>query len=143
MLQVAFIRNNKEEVKERLTVKNFAEVDLVDEILSMDEERKKLQQEFDNTQAKVNSTSKEIGQLMAKGQKEDAENKKQDVATLKSSLQPISDRLAIVEKQLQDVLLKLPNLPSDKVPPGKTPADNIVVRAGGNEPTLAANALIF
>lgn len=141
MLQVAFIRNNKEEVKERLTVKNFAEVDLVDEILSMDEERKKLQQEFDNTQAKVNSTSKEIGQLMAKGQKEDAENKKQDVATLKSSLQPISDRLAIVEKHLQDVLLKLPNLPSDKVPPGKTPADNIVVRAGGNEPTLAANAL--
>ena len=141
MLQVAFIRNNKEEVKERLTVKNFAEVDLVDEILSMDEERKKLQQEFDNTQAKVNSTSKEIGQLMAKGQKEDAENKKQGVATLKSSLQPISDRLAIVEKQLQDVLLKLPNLPSDKVPPGKTPADNIVVRAGGNEPALAANAL--
>ena len=141
MLQVAFIRNNKEEVKQRLAVKNFAEVDLVDEILSLDEERKKLQLEFDSTQAKVNSTSKEIGQLMAKGQKEDAENKKQDVATLKSSLQPISDRLAIVEKQLQDVLLKLPNLPSDKVPPGKTPADNIVVRAGGNEPKLAANAL--
>ena len=141
MLQVAFIRNNKEEVKERLTVKNFAEVDLVDEILSMDEERKKLQQEFDNTQAKVNSTSKEIGQLMAKGQKEDAENKKQDVATLKSSLQPISDRLAIVEKQLQDVLLKLPNLPSDKVPPGKTPADNIVVRTGGEEPKLSKDAM--
>jgi len=141
MLQVAFIRNNKDEVKERLTVKNFAEPGLVDEILSLDEERKKLQLEFDSTQAKVNSTSKEIGQLMAKGQKEEAENKKQDVATLKSSLQPISDRLAIVEKQLQDVLVKLPNLPSDKVPPGKTPADNIVVRAGGNEPKLPANAL--
>jgi seryl-tRNA synthetase len=141
MLQVAFIRNNKDEVKERLSVKNFAEPGLVDEILSLDEERKKLQQEFDSTQAKVNSTSKEIGQLMAKGQKEEAENKKQDVATLKSSLQPISDRLAIVEKQLQDVLVKLPNLPSDKVPPGKTPADNIVVRAGGNEPKLPASAL--
>src|SRR5688572_1505359 len=78
---------------------------------------------------------------MAKGQKEEAENKKQDVATLKSSLQPISDRLAIVEKQLQDVLVKLPNRPSDKVPPGKTPADNIVVRAGGTEPKLSADAL--
>jgi seryl-tRNA synthetase len=141
MLQVAFIRNNKDEVKERLSVKNFAEPGLVDEILSLDEERKKLQLEFDSTQAKVNSTSREIGQLMAKGQKDEAENKKQDVATLKSSLQPISDRLAIVEKQLQDVLVKLPNLPSDKVPPGKTPADNIVVRAGGNEPTLPANSL--
>src|SRR5678810_535402 len=141
MLQVAFIRNNKDEVKERLSVKNFAELDLVDEILSRDEERKKLQLEFDSTQAKVNSTSKEIGQLMAKGQKEEAENRKKEVATLKSSLQPISDRLAIVEKQLQDVLVKLPNLPSDKVPPGKTPADNIVVRAGGTEPKLSADAL--
>ena len=141
MLQVAYIRNNKEEVKQRLAVKNFAELDLVDEILSLDEERKKLQQEFDSTQAKVNSNSKEIGQLMAKGQKEEAENRKQHVATLKSSLQPISDRLAIVERQLQDVLVKLPNLPSDKVPPGKTPADNIVVRAGGTEPKLSADAL--
>ena len=141
MLHIAYIRNNKEEAKQRLAVKNFAELDLVDEILSLDEERKKLQLEFDNTQAKVNSTSKEIGQLMAKGQKEEAENKKQDVATLKSLLQPISDRLAIVEKQLQDVLVKLPNLPSDKVPPGKTPADNIVVRAGGTEPKLSADAL--
>jgi len=141
MLQVAYLRNNKEEVKQRLAVKNFAELGLVDEILSLDEERKKLQQEFDSTQAKVNSTSKEIGQLMAKGHKEEAENKKQDVATLKSLLQPISDRLAIVEKQLQDVLVKLPNLPSDKVPPGKTPADNIVVRAGGPEPKLSADAL--
>ena len=141
MLQVAYIRNNKEEAKQRLAVKNFAELNLVDEILSLDEERKKLQLEFDNTQAKVNSTSKEIGQLMAKGQKEEAENRKKEVATLKSSLQPISDRLAIVEKQLQDVLVKLPNLPSDKVPPGKTPADNIVVRAGGTEPKLSSDAL--
>src|SRR6185369_10604532 len=141
MLQVAYKRNNKEEVKQRLTVKNFAELNLVDEILSADEERKKLQLECDSTQAKVNSTSKEIGQLMAKGQKEEAENRKKEVATLKSSLQPISDRLGIVEKQLQDVLVKLPNLPSDKVPPGKTPADNIVVRAGGTEPKLSADAL--
>lgn len=83
MLQVAFIRNNKEEVKQRLAVKNFAELSLVDEILSLDEERKKLQLEFDSTQAKVNSTSKEIGQLMAKGNKADAESKKQEVATFK------------------------------------------------------------
>jgi seryl-tRNA synthetase len=141
MLQVAFLRNNKDEVKERLSVKNFAEPGLVDEILSLDEQRKKLQLEFDSTQAKVNSTSKEIGQLMAKGQKDEAENKKLQVALLKSSLHPISDRLSIVEKQLQDVLVKLPNLPSDKVPPGKTPADNIVMRAGGTEPKLAADAL--
>jgi seryl-tRNA synthetase len=141
MLQVAFIRNNKEEVKERLGVKNFAEVTLVDEILSLDEERKKLQQEFDSTQAKVNNTSKEIGQLMAKGNKTEAEIKKQEVATFKNSLQPITDKLADVEKKLQETLVRLPNLPSDKVPPGKTPADNIVVRTGGEEPTLPKDAV--
>ena len=140
MLQLAFIRNNKEEVKERLSVKNFAELTFVDEVLALDEERKKLQQEFDNTQAKVNSNSKEIGQLMAKGQRDEADKRKQDVATLKLSLQPISDRLAVVEKQLQDVLVKLPNLPSDKVPPGRTPADNIVVRAGGTDANLSKDA---
>jgi len=141
MLQIAFIRNNKEEVKQRLAVKNFAELNLVDEILALDEERKKLQQEFDSTQAKVNSTSKEIGQLMAKGSKAEAEVKKQEVASFKSLLQPISDKLFAVEKQLQDTLVKLPNLPSEKVPPGKTPADNIVVRAGGTEPNLYVNAV--
>ena len=51
---------------------------------------------------------------MAKGQKEEAENRKTEVAALKSSLQPINERLALVEKQLQDVLVLLPNLPSEK-----------------------------
>lgn len=128
-------------VKERLSVKNFSETGLVDTILLLDEQRKKLQLEFDNTQAIVNSTSKEIGGLMAKGQKEEAEARKLEVGALKSSLQPISDKLNEVEKQLQNELVKLPNLPSDKVPAGKTPADNVVVREGGSIPTLPAEAV--
>jgi seryl-tRNA synthetase len=128
-------------VKERLSVKNFSETELVDTILLLDEQRKKLQLEFDNTQAKVNSTSKEIGGLMAKGQKEEAEARKLEVGALKSSLQPISDKLNEVEKQLQNELVKLPNLPSDKVPAGKTPADNVVVREGGSIPALPAEAV--
>ena len=141
MLQIAFIRNNIELVKQRLAIKNFAELNLVDEALQLDDERKKLQLEFDNTQAKVNSYSKEIGQLIAKGQKQEAENKKQAVATLKSSLQPITEKLSVAEKQLQDKLVLLPNLPSEKVPVGKTPADNIVVREGGVKPQLAAGSV--
>jgi seryl-tRNA synthetase len=141
MLQVSFIRSNTELVKQRLTVKNFAELNFVDEVLQLDDERKKLQLEFDNTQAKVNSYSKEIGQLMAKGQKPEAENKKQEVASLKSSLQPITEKLGIAEKQLQNKLVLLPNLPSEKVPAGKTPADNIVVREGGTKPTLPAGSV--
>ena len=141
MLQLQVLRQNPQGVKDRLAVKHFAEPQLVDEIIALDDERKKLQLDFDNTQAKVNSTSKEIGALMAKGQKEEAETKKQEVATLKSSLQPITEKLTAVEKQLQNELVKLPNLPSDQVPVGKTPADNVVVREGGVKPQLPAGSV--
>jgi seryl-tRNA synthetase len=100
-----------------------------------------LQLEFDNTQAKINSSSKEIGQLMAKGEKEKAEALKQTVPSLKTSLQPINDQLSETEKQLQNELVKLPNLPSEKVPAGRTPEDNVIVREGGNKPSLPMDAL--
>jgi seryl-tRNA synthetase len=75
MLQVAFIRNNPGLVKERLAIRNFNEQGLVEKIILLDDERKKLQYEYDETQAKINVTSKEIGQLMAKGNKEEAEKR--------------------------------------------------------------------
>ena len=141
MLQIQVLRQNPEAVKEKLTVKNYANLSLVDTIIALDDERKKTQLEFDNNQAIVNSTSKEIGGLMAKGQKDEAEIKKQEVATLKATLQPISEKLAAVEKQLHDELVKLPNLPSDLVPKGKTPEDNEVVREEGVKPTLPAGSV--
>jgi seryl-tRNA synthetase len=141
MLQLQVLRQDPEAVKKKLEIKHFNETHLVDSIISLDDQRKKLQLEFDNTQAKVNSISKEIGQLMSKGQKEDANVRKDEVSTLKKSLDPISARLAEIEKQLQDELVKLPNLPSDKVPQGKTPSENVVVREGGNRPVLPTGSV--
>ena len=141
MLQLQVLRQNPQWVKEKLAVKHFGDLSVVDAVLALDEERKKLQLDFDNNQAKVNSTSKEIGALMGKGQKEEAEAKKQEVAALKTTLQPISDRLAEVEKQLQDELVKLPNLPSVLVPAGKHAADNVTVKEGGAKPELYAEAV--
>ncbi len=141
MLQLQVLRQNPEWVKERLAVKNFTEGNIVDRILDLDEKRKKLQLEFDNTQAKINSSSKEIGQLMSKGEKEKVEGIKQNVASLKTSLQPINDKLSETEKQLHNELVKLPNLPSEKVPAGKTPEDNVVEREGGIKPQLPVDAL--
>ena len=141
MLQVALIRNNPALVKERLAIRNFKELNLVDSIISLDDKRKKLQFEFDETQAQINSASKEIGQLMAKGEKDSAEEKKQQVATLKSSLQPINSKLTEIEKTLHDELIKLPNLPHSSVPAGKTPEENVVVREGGNKPELFSGAV--
>ena len=141
MLQVAFIRNNTELVKERLRIRNFKEIDVVDRIISLDDERKKLQFEFDETQGKINTASREIGQLMAKGEKEAAEKNKENVAALKLSLQPINTKLAEIEKTLHDEIIKLPNLPHTSVPAGKTPEENVVVREGGNKPELYPGAV--
>ena len=141
MLQLQVLRQNPQEVKDRLAIKNFIGINLIDEIIALDDQRKKLQAEFDSTQSKINSTSKEIGQLMAKGQKEETEARKQDVASFKSSLQPITDKLSETENKLQEVLVLLPNLPSEKVPRGKTPADNVVVKEDGAKPQLYAGAV--
>jgi len=141
MLQLQVIRQRPDWAKERLGVKHFDEVAVVDTILQLDEQRKKLQLDADNLQSKINSSSKEIGQLMAKGEKDSAEKLKENVASLKTSLQPITEKLSQTEKQLQSELVKLPNLPSERVPPGKTPEQNVIVREGGNKPTLPGDAL--
>ncbi|WP_018616201.1 serine--tRNA ligase [Segetibacter koreensis] len=141
MLQVNYIRQNRDKVIERLAIKNFTQTGLVDEIIALDDERKKVQAAFDNTQARVNSASKEIGQFMRLGQKHEAEALKAEVATLKTNIDPLKTEMTNVEKRLTEKLLLLPNLPSDKVPQGKTPENNIVVREGGVKPTLEEAAL--
>jgi seryl-tRNA synthetase len=141
MLQLATLRNNTELVKERLAIKNFKEINLVDDIISLDDERKKFTFQFDETKAKINSASKEIGALMGKGQKEEAESKKKEVEGFKNDLGPIQKKLDEVEKQLNDILVRLPNLPSEKVPKGTTPEDNEIVRSGGSKPELYKGAV--
>ncbi|NML36672.1 serine--tRNA ligase [Chitinophaga sp. G-6-1-13] len=141
MLQVPFIRQNKELVLERLALKNFKETNLVDEVLALDDKRKRLTQEYDETQAQVNSLSKEIGKLMAQGKKEEGEAQRAAVNALKEKLGPVNEELNATEKTLHDTLVKLPNLPAAIVPPGKTPEENVEVRRGGNIPTLAADAV--
>lgn len=141
MLQLAVLRQNPQAVKEKLAVKNFTETELVDRIVALDDERKKLNFQYDETKAKVNAASKEIGALMAKGQKEDADAKKKDVEGFKNGLGPVEEALAKTEKELNDLLVRLPNLPSPQVPRGKTPEDNEVVRTGGNKPQLFAGAV--
>ena len=141
MLQVHVLRNNPAEVKKRLAVKQFKQIDLVDLIVSLDDDRKRLQNEFDQTQAKVNAASKEIGKLMAQGNKEAAEATKTEVAAWKSTLEPLKEQMATVETDLQANLVLLPNLPNELVPEGKTPEENVVVREGGQKPTLYAAAV--
>lgn len=141
MLQVPFIRQNKELVLERLAFKNFKELEVVEEVLALDDKRKKLTLEYDDTQAQVNSLSKEIGKLMAQGKKEEGEAQRAAVAALKERLGPVNEELNATEKALHDTLVKLPNLPASIVPAGKTPEENVEVRSGGKIPELYDGAV--
>ncbi|MFN8244216.1 MAG: serine--tRNA ligase [Ferruginibacter sp.] len=141
MLQINFIRQNAGLVKERLAVKNFADLAAVDRILEKDEELRKLKTASENIQAAINAASKEIGLLMGKGEKEAAEARKQEVAQQKASQQHLQQQLTDTEKDLQEELLKLPNLPHTSVPRGNAAADNEVVRQGGTMPNLYEGAV--
>lgn len=135
------MRNKTDWVKEQLSVKNFKDLFLVDEVLKLDDERKQLTFQYDETQALINKASREIGMLMREGATAAAEQKKQEVSALKATIQPISDALAKVEKQLQDTLVKIPNVPSALVPPGTGAADNVIVKEWGIDPVMHEAAL--
>jgi len=141
MLQVNFLRQNTELAKKKLAIKHFTNLNLVDEVISIDDQRKQLQASFDDIQSKVNAASKEIGAQMAKGDKDKAEALKNEVADWKKQLEPLKEKMAEVEAQLQQVIVQFPNLPHDMVPLGKTPEENEVVRVGGVTPILPPNAV--
>jgi seryl-tRNA synthetase len=141
MLQLQVLRTQRDAVIERLRVKNVADLTLVDTILTIDEERRKIQSENEDFLNKINIASKEIGKLMAAGQKEEAEQLKANVASYKESTKVLGDKLADLEKQQHDTLVLLPNLPHASVPLGKTPEDNEVVRMGNDIPNLPESAL--
>lgn len=141
MLQINYIRQNTDLVKEKLAVKNITDTSVIDKLLETDEQLRKLKTETEALQAGINAASKEIGMLMGKGEKEAAENKKQEVAAHKTSLQNLAQQLADAEKQLHDDLILLPNLPHASVPKGKTPEENETVREGGTKPVLPATAV--
>ena len=141
MLQVNLLRQQPEWVKERLAVKNFKQLQLVDRIVDLDNERKKLQGEFDLIQSQINSASKDIGELMKKGLRDQADSAKAEVSNLKNALEPLKIKMEQVESDLQINLVQLPNLPAQEVPIGKTPEENVVVRQGGVIAALSSTAV--
>lgn len=141
MLQINYIRQQAALVKERLAVRNFKDTSVVDKLIGMDDEVRKLKTAAENLQATSNTASKEIGVLITKGDKHAAEKIKTQVAEQKITLQELQRQLAHAEKLLHDEIIQLPNLPHSSVPIGKTPEENEVVREGGIVPALPAGAL--
>ena len=127
MLQVNFLKEQKERVLEGLKKRNFKDLELVDNAISLDEIRKKIQFELDSQLAEINKISKEIGILMKEGKKEEAEVAKSKTAQYKESSKELQLQLTEIEEELLDILYLLPNIPHEIVKAGVSAEDNEVV----------------
>ena len=127
MLQVNFLRENKERVTAGLNKRNFKQIELVDDAISTDDERKKLQFELDQNLTEMNKISKEIGILMKEGKKEEAENAKSKTAAYKENSQNLQQKLKEAETRLAEILYLIPNIPYEKVVAGTSADDNEIV----------------
>ncbi len=142
MLQIQFIKDNKQTTIAGLNKKHFKNTEvLVEKVLLIDENRRQTQVELDNTLAKANNLAKEIGALMQEGKKVEADAIKAETANLKSKSKELEEILKSFETELYDVLVTFPNLPHPSVPEGKTADDNEVIVENGAIPTLPEGSI--
>ncbi|MFC7445816.1 Seryl-tRNA synthetase [Mesoflavibacter sp. HG96] len=141
MLQLPFIRENKDAIINRLAVRNIDAKPLIDQVISLDENRRTLQAQLDNVLAESNSISKEIGMLYKSGKAEEANALKAKTSDLKESSKTLSEQLNDTVNNLNEVLYQIPNVPHESVPSGNTDEDNEEVYKEGEIPKLHGEAL--
>lgn len=142
MLQVAHIREQREKVIAGLKKRGLKDVEeLLDKVIKLDDDRKDYQQKADDLKAKSNAESKKVGELMKAGKKAEADSIKEAVTKDKEKIKSFEQAQLENEVSLRDHLYKIPNVPHEKVPAGKTPEENITVHQHGEIPKLSANAL--
>ena len=141
MLTLKQLRENKAEAVRRLQKKGVDAEPIIARIEELDDKRKALQIELDNCLAEQNQAAKQIGMLMGKGLKDEAEAKKQEVAQLKNRSNELKEESERVAEELQNEIVKLPNFPADIVPEGRTAEDNVVVKLVENYTEIPGEAL--
>ena len=141
MLTLQQIKANPEHVIARLAVKGFDGKEPIENVISLDNQRKSLQLQSDNMSAELNKLAASIGALMKAGQKAEAEEAKAKVAEIKEKQKGFAEELAKTEQNIREILLTVPNLPYEGVPEGKSAADNVVEKTGGPMPELGDDAL--
>lgn len=141
MLTLAAIKENPQQIIERLGVKNFDAEELINNILELDKTRRNAQTQFDRNGADLKKLASQIGALMKEGKKDEAEQVKANVAELKETNKKIEEELDEAAAEITEILLSIPNTPCDMVPRGKSAEDNIVEKEGGVIPNLPEDAL--
>lgn len=141
MLTINLIREKKDFVAERLSVKNFDAAPVIGKILELDSTRREIQSKANQMEAEMNRISKEIGNLMKAGKKEEADTAKGRTYSLKEEIKVLLARLDPIEEELKTEIVRLPNIPHESVPAGHGADDNVIVREGGVKPELPGNAM--
>jgi len=141
MLQISYIRDNKEKVIAALAKRNMDVSALVEQVIELDESKRSTQQALDNTLAEANKLSASIGELMKSGEKAKADILKLKTVQLKETSKELSEKADAIANELLQKMYQLPNLPADIVPHGKTPEDNFTLFQEGKTPILHDSAL--
>lgn len=133
MIDIKFLRENPDVVKENIKKKfQDAKLPLVDEVIALDAESRKTQQEADDLRAKKNRISKEIGALMAQGKKEEAEKKKEEVATDAKRLAELEDIQPKLQEKITSIMMRIPQIIDSSVPIGKDDSQNVEITKYGD-----------
>ena len=141
MLTLQQIKANPDDIIRRLAIKGFDGQKAIYDVIDLDNQRRALQLKNDNLAADLNKSAAMIGRLMKEGKKEEAEQAKTQVASIKEAQKEIAAQLDETERSIREILLSVPNVPCDMVPEGRSAADNIVDKEGGHMPDLPADAL--
>ena len=141
MLTLQQLRGDKELAIKKLAKKGVDAAPVIAKIEELDDARKALQVELDNCLAEQNKAAKEIGMLMGQGKREEAEERKQQVAALKAKSAELSAKHEETSAALQAQIVLLPNFPADIVPEGMTAEENLVVKIDENYSELPENPL--
>ena len=137
MLDIKLIRERPDYVRQRLATRGAGDDRQVDELLKLDEQRRKVLAEVEALKSQRNRVSKDIGALMGQKKTEEAEAKKKETRELGDRINELDKKAAEAEKARDGLMLTLPNLPDESVPEGKSAADNPVVRVHGEKPGFA------
>jgi len=140
MLHINKIRDNRDSYIEQLKIKNFDASTLIDAVISKDDERKVTQQKADELLSKGNQLAKQIGELYKTGKAVEANVLKEESSAIKESSKALQTKQSELEKEIQDILVQIPNIPYPTVPAGKSDADNVTLKEVGAIPTLMEGA---
>jgi seryl-tRNA synthetase len=141
MLTIKLLREQKDEVVKRLKIKNFDAEAIINDILEIDNQRKETQAKLDNCLAESNNLAKQIGQLFKEGKQQEANEAKERTGALKTESKELGTQLSELENKQNELIVQLPNIPSELVPPGKGADDNVEVKSGGSIPALSNEKL--